>query len=88
MRSEYSVSYNQESVTLIIFIRYKFVFIFFFIYISCTQRLYISLQIHCGYGYMNEYPINRLYRDAKLYEIGAGTSEIRRLVIADELLKR
>ena len=47
-----------------------------------------SLQIHGGYGYTTEYPINRFYRDAKLYEIGAGTSEIRRLVIADELIRR
>ena len=47
-----------------------------------------SLQIHGGYGYTTEYPINRFYRDAKLYEIGAGTSEIRRLVIADELIQR
>jgi len=47
-----------------------------------------ALQIHGGYGYMVEYPINRFYRDAKLYEIGAGTSEIRRLVIADEIIRR
>jgi isovaleryl-CoA dehydrogenase len=36
---------------------------------------------------MLEFPINRFYRDVKLYEIGAGTSEIRRLVIADELIR-
>lgn len=47
-----------------------------------------SLQIHGGYGYTTEYPINRFYRDSKLYEIGAGTSEVRRLLIADEILKR
>ncbi|MCP4683466.1 MAG: isovaleryl-CoA dehydrogenase [Desulfobacterales bacterium] len=47
-----------------------------------------SLQIHGGYGYTTEYPINRFYRDAKLLEIGAGTSEIRRLLIADELIKK
>lgn len=47
-----------------------------------------AVQIHGGYGYMLEFPINRFYRDAKLYEIGAGTSEIRRLVIADELIRR
>ena len=47
-----------------------------------------ALQIHGGYGYMTEYPVNRFYRDAKLYEIGAGTSEIRRLVIADEIIRR
>ena len=47
-----------------------------------------SLQIHGGYGYTLEYPINRFYRDVKLMEIGAGTSEIRRLVIGDELISK
>jgi len=47
-----------------------------------------ALQVHGGYGYMLEYPINRFYRDAKLYEIGAGTSEVRRLLIADEIIRR
>jgi isovaleryl-CoA dehydrogenase len=37
---------------------------------------------------MVEFPINRFYRDAKLFEIGAGTSEIRRIVIADEIIRR
>lgn len=46
-----------------------------------------AIQIHGGYGYMLEFPINRFYRDSKLYEIGAGTSEIRRLIIADELIR-
>jgi len=48
----------------------------------CNQ----AVQIHGGYGYTLEFPVNRFYRDTKLYEIGAGTSEIRRLVIADELV--
>lgn len=47
-----------------------------------------AVQIHGGYGYMTEYPVSRLYRDVKMWEIGAGTSEIRRLVIARELLYR
>jgi isovaleryl-CoA dehydrogenase len=51
-----------------------------------TRAALDALQIHGGYGYMLEYPVNRLYRDVKLYEIGAGTSEIRRIVIARELL--
>jgi isovaleryl-CoA dehydrogenase len=55
---------------------------------SASRAANESLQIHGGYGYTHEYPINRFYRDAKLLEIGAGTSEIRRLLIADELLKR
>lgn len=46
-----------------------------------------AVQVHGGYGYMVEYPVNRFFRDAKLMEIGAGTSEIRRLVIARELIK-
>ena len=41
-----------------------------------------SLQIHGGYGYMDEFPISRFYRDAKILEIGEGTNEIQRLVIA------
>lgn len=46
-----------------------------------------GVQIHGGYGYCLEYPIQKLWRDAKLYEIGAGTSEIRRLIVARELLR-
>ena len=46
-----------------------------------------AVQIHGGYGYMLEYPVQRFLRDAKLIEIGAGTSEIRRLIIAREILK-
>ncbi len=45
-----------------------------------------AIQIHGGYGYTLEYPVNRLLRDAKLYTIGAGTTEIRKLVVARELL--
>jgi isovaleryl-CoA dehydrogenase len=45
-----------------------------------------AVQIHGGYGYMLEYPVQRFLRDAKLGEIGAGTSEIRRLIIAAELM--
>jgi len=46
-----------------------------------------AMQIHGGYGYLNELPLGRLVRDAKLLEIGAGTSEIRRLIIGRELLR-
>jgi len=46
-----------------------------------------AMQIHGGYGYLNELPLGRLVRDAKLLEIGAGTSEMRRLIIAKELLQ-
>ena len=46
-----------------------------------------AIQALGGNGYINDYPTGRLLRDAKLYEIGAGTSEIRRALIGRELLK-
>ncbi len=46
-----------------------------------------AVQIHGGYGYCDEYEVSRLYRDARLFTLGAGTSEIRRLVIAEEVLR-
>lgn len=46
-----------------------------------------AIQIHGGYGYIKDYPVERMFRDAKLTEIGEGTSEIQRMVIAGELLK-
>jgi alkylation response protein AidB-like acyl-CoA dehydrogenase len=45
-----------------------------------------ALQVHGGYGYITEYHVERFLRDAKLTEIGEGTSEIQRLVIARNLL--
>ncbi len=48
---------------------------------------YQAIQIFGGYGYLREYPVERYLRDVKLCEIGEGTSEIQRLVIARELLK-
>ena len=44
-----------------------------------------GIQIFGGNGYTNEYPLGRIWRDAKLYEIGAGTSEVRRMLIGREL---
>ena len=44
-----------------------------------------ALQIHGGYGFMDEYPISRMYRDQKVNEIGEGTNEVQRLVIARQL---
>jgi isovaleryl-CoA dehydrogenase len=44
-----------------------------------------AIQTLGGVGYTNEFPVGRLWRDAKLYEIGAGTSEIRRMLIGREL---
>lgn len=49
--------------------------------------VHIALQVLGGNGYTNDYPTGRLLRDAKLYEIGAGTSEIRRMLIGRELFK-
>lgn len=46
-----------------------------------------AIQIHGGYGYTKDYPVERFFRDIKLCEIGEGTSEIQRLVIAREVLK-
>jgi len=46
-----------------------------------------AIQCLGGNGYINEYPTGRIWRDAKLYEIGAGTSEIRRMLIGRELNK-
>src|SRR5688500_5189047 len=46
-----------------------------------------SIQIHGGYGYTKDYPVERMMRDAKICEIGEGTSEIQRIVIARHLLK-
>jgi len=46
-----------------------------------------AVQIHGGYGFIKDYPVEKFYRDAKLCTIGEGTSEIQRLVIARQLLK-
>lgn len=54
---------------------------------KATRMALDAIQILGGNGYVNEYPTGRLLRDAKLYEIGAGTSEIRRLLIGRELMQ-
>jgi butyryl-CoA dehydrogenase len=46
-----------------------------------------AVQVHGGYGYTKEYPVERMMRDAKICEIGEGTSEIQRMVIARNLLR-
>ena len=46
-----------------------------------------ALQIHGGYGYIKEYPVERFYRDARVFTIYEGTSEIQRVVIANHLLE-
>ena len=44
-----------------------------------------AVQIHGGYGFMEEFPISRLFRDQKILEIGEGTNEVQRMVIAKQL---
>ena len=68
-----------------------------FLRIASEAKLYSSeaavrstskaIQIHGGYGYVKESPVERFYRDAKLCEIGEGTSEVQRIVIARELFR-
>jgi alkylation response protein AidB-like acyl-CoA dehydrogenase len=51
--------------------------------VRCASK---AVQVHGGYGYTREFPVERFYRDAKLCEIGEGTSEVQRMVIARALL--
>ncbi|MBU1651127.1 acyl-CoA dehydrogenase, partial [bacterium] len=59
--------------------------------VYCSETaMYVTneaVQIHGGYGYTPEYPVERMMRDAKITEIYEGTSEIQRIVIAATLLK-
>jgi alkylation response protein AidB-like acyl-CoA dehydrogenase len=50
---------------------------------ACNQ----AIQIHGGYGYTREFPVERYLRDAKLCEIGEGTSEVQRTIIAREIFR-
>jgi alkylation response protein AidB-like acyl-CoA dehydrogenase len=54
---------------------------------AATRAANEALQIHGGYGFIKDYPVEKFYRDVKLCTIGEGTSEIQRLVIARQLLK-
>jgi alkylation response protein AidB-like acyl-CoA dehydrogenase len=54
---------------------------------TATRAAAKAVQIHGGYGYLKDYPVERYFRDAKLCEIGEGTSEVQRMIIAKELLK-
>ena len=53
---------------------------------AATRATSKAIQIHGGYGYIKDYPVERYFRDAKLCEIGEGTSEVQRRTIAKELL--
>jgi butyryl-CoA dehydrogenase len=54
---------------------------------AATRITHKALQIHGGYGYLADFPLERHYRDARITEIYEGTSEIQRLVIAGAVLK-
>ncbi len=47
-----------------------------------------AIQIHGGYGYVKDYDVERYFRDAKILEIGEGTSEVQRLIILKQILKK
>ena len=47
-----------------------------------------AIQIHGGYGYIEDYHVERFFRDAKILEIGEGTSEVQKIVITREILKK
>jgi alkylation response protein AidB-like acyl-CoA dehydrogenase len=53
---------------------------------AATRAANRAVQIHGGYGFIKYYPVERIYRDVKLCEIGEGTSEVQRLIIAREAL--
>jgi len=55
---------------------------------ACHEVLDKAVQIHGGSGYIWDSEINRLFRSTKLLEIGAGTTEVRKIIISDELLGR
>ncbi|HHL20626.1 MAG TPA: isovaleryl-CoA dehydrogenase, partial [Aliiroseovarius sp.] len=54
---------------------------------EAMKQAHQAVQAMGGAGYMNESPVSRIFRDAKLMEIGAGTSEIRRMLIGRELME-
>jgi alkylation response protein AidB-like acyl-CoA dehydrogenase len=54
---------------------------------AATRAAHMAVQIHGGYGYLRDFPVERLYRDARITEIYEGTSEIQRLVISSMTLK-
>jgi acyl-CoA dehydrogenase len=52
--------------------------------VSCADE---ALQMHGGYGYMDDYKVQRIYRDAKIVEIYEGTKEIEKIIVARSLLR-
>ena len=53
----------------------------------CNRVVTDALQIHGGYGYNTEYPVEKLFRDAKIFQIYEGTSQIQRMIISREIFK-
>jgi len=53
---------------------------------SCNRVAEMAVQIHGGYGYVREFPVERMYRDARLATLGGGTSEIQKIIISRMLL--
>lgn len=54
---------------------------------AATKAAHMAVQIHGGYGYLRDFPVERLYRDARITEIYEGTSEIQRIVISNAVLR-
>jgi alkylation response protein AidB-like acyl-CoA dehydrogenase len=54
---------------------------------ACVNICEEAIQIHGGYGYIKEFPVEKFWRDSKLLTIGEGTSEVQRMVIARSLVK-
>jgi acyl-CoA dehydrogenase len=55
---------------------------------TCMRVATDAVQVFGGYGYSSEYPVEKLMRDAKIYQIYEGTSQIQRLIIAKEIFER
>ena len=53
-----------------------------------SQLAYKALQLHGGYGYIKDYPIERIYRDARILSIYEGTSQVQQMVIAGHVIKK
>ena len=54
---------------------------------ACSEIVADALRVHGGYGYVSEFPVERLYREAPLYIVGEGTNDIQKLVIARRILE-
>jgi butyryl-coA dehydrogenase len=55
---------------------------------TANEVAYKALQLHGGYGYIKDYPIERIYRDARILSIYEGTSQVQQMVIAGHVIKK